>query len=301
MDVLSNASFRTARMYSLVILVIGYVGLSFVWGHQDRLTTLVDARKAIAGVILASQNVEFPERGETSGDEGKKFLRYNWEPYFPALGEIDVNGDKVRIRRRGGGGWAVLISSPDRDAEGWIQSYNENINSLEDIAARIGIFASGGTDPSELYVQIEQRTLGIEVVVPGVGLGFRGMQVVWVCVIAIFGFLVILRDRIQHVLSDEDLAASERWLIIDGEVGIEYVLSQLWLVALAMAPIALSSGLIAGVTTQIAANGAMSNLAMDGLMAAGVLILLVGNGWLALIITSRILELRARRRELASS
>jgi hypothetical protein len=253
----------------------------------------------MAQVILASRNVEFPERGETNGDEVRKFVRYDWDSYFPALGEIDVDGGAVRIRSRGGGGWAVLLSVLERSDEKWIQSYNENIESLGDVAARIGIFASEGTDPSQLYVQIEQRTLGIEVVVPGVGLGFRGMQVVWVCAIAIFGFLVILRDRIQHVLSDEGLAASERWLIIDGEVGIEYVLSQLWLIALAMTPIVLSSGLVAGVTTQIAANGAMSNLAMDGLMAAGVLIVLVGNGWLALNVSSRILELRARRRELA--
>ncbi len=94
---------------------------------------------------------------------------------------------------------------------------------------------------------------------------------------------------------------SERWLVIDGQVGIEHVLSRLWLVALVVAPVALSSGLIVGVTTQIAADGATSNLAIDGLMAAGVLTLLVGNGWLALTATSQILELRVKRLELASS
>jgi hypothetical protein len=250
-------------MYSLVILVIGYVGLSFIWGHLDRLATLVDARKAMAQVILDSPGGE-----------------------FPALGEIVVDEKEVRIRRGGGGGWAVIQTSVGGS------------RSLKDIAARVGIFATQDADPSELYVQIEQRTLGIEVMVPGVGLGFRGMQVVWVSAIAIFGFLVILRDRVQHVLSDKDLAASERWLIIDGEVGIEYVLSQLWLVALVMAPIVLSSGLIAGVAAQKAAKGAMSKLSKDGLMAAGMLVILVGNGWLALNITSRILELRTRRREL---
>lgn len=281
---MSDASLRSARIYSLVILVLGYVGLSFVWGHQQRLTTLTEAREAMARIIVASP----PART------------------YPALGVIEQGVPKdgkvgIRVRRTSGGEWGVAGLTVVEDAGASERSLNRNIALLREVAAQIGIFESQDKDASELYVQIEQRTHGTEVMVPGVGLGFQGMQVVWVCVIATFGFLVILRDRVQHVLSDEGLAMSERWLVIDGQVGIEHVLSRLWLVALVVAPVALSSGLIVGVTTQIAADGATSNLAIDGLMAAGVLTLLVGNGWLALTATSQILELRVKRLELASS
>ena len=276
---MSNASLRSARLYSLAILVLGYVGLSFVWGHQQRLTTLTEARVAVARVLVA-----------LAGNES-----------FPALGEIEQRDGDVRVRRPGGGEWSVAGVATIKDAAARESSLSRNLARLRDVSARIGIFDSGDNDLSDLYLQIEQRTLGTEVMVPGVGLGFQGMQVVWVSVIATFGFLVILRDRVQHVLSDEGLAVSERWLVIDGQVGIELVLSRLWLLALVLVPMALSSGLIVGVTTQIAADGATSSLFKDTVMAAGVLTLLTGNGWLALTAASQILELRVKRLELKGS
>ena len=306
---MSSASLRSARLYSIVILVLGYVGVSFVWQHQQRLITLSQARQAMAWVIVASPGTAgFPALGEieldSGGGESRRPLAVAAviasNPEFDdEIAETDVVTD-VRVRRRGGGQWGVVGLEIPQDAATLNRIYTGNLDRLRDVGAQVGIFDSGDRDPSELYVDIEQRTLGTEVMVPGVGLGFRGMQVVWVCVIATFGFLVILRDRVQHVLSDEELAVSERWLVIDGKEGIEYVLSQLWLAALILAPTALSSGLIVGVTAQIAADGATSSLASDALRAAGVLILLAGNCWLALNTTSRILELRVKRLALAA-
>ncbi len=284
---MSNTSLRSARLYSIAILVLGYVGFSFVWQHQERLTTLSQARLAMASIIAASVGTDFPALGEIE------------------LGDIVASGDfyhvNVTVRRRGGGQWGVARLPVPQGTDEQKQQYDRSLEQLGQVAAQVGIFDSGNAGASKLYVDIEQRTLGTEVMVPGVGLGFHGMQVVWVCVIATFCFLVITRDRVQHVLSDENLAMSERWLVIDGRDGIEYVLSQLWLAGFILAPTVLSSGLILGVTAQTAVDGATSGLAGDALRMAGVLILLAGNGWLALNTASRILELRGRRLALADT
>jgi hypothetical protein len=206
----------------------------------------------------------------------------------------------LRVQRRGGGRWGVAGLSILSTAGQIVREFQRSVDDLLDVAAQVGLFESPDTDVSELYVKIEQRTLGTEVMVPGVGLGFQGMQVVWVCVFATLGFLVLLRDRVQHVLSDDALAMGERWLLVDGQTGIEYALSILWMTILLGSPVILSSGLVFGVTAQIAADGAMSDLGTDILMSAGILLLLTGNGWLALNTTSRILELRRRRLALAA-
>ena len=318
---MSDASLRSARVYSLAILVLGYVGLSFVWGHQQRLATLTEARIAVACIVVASPDSEsFPALGEIEiigtyvlvrrtfgglwgicGAEPTEDGADNTVSPVPTIDETDRQDAQFRVERPGGAEWSVagVGSIVDAAQRQFVLEHNRSI--LHGVAARIGIFDAKDKDESNLYEQIEQSTLGAEVMVPGVGLGFRGMQVVWVSVIATFGFLVILRDRVQHVLSDEGLGVSERWLIIDGRAGIELALSRLWLLALVLMPMALSSGLVLGVTSQIAADGATSGLIKDTLMAAGVLILLTGNGWLALTAASQILELRERRFELVGS
>jgi hypothetical protein len=312
---MSSSSLREARLYSIVILVLRYVGLSYVWDHQQRLATVADARQAMARLIVASRAIDRlaaqQPGSQENGDARVQNLMASTDVRgLAALGEVDesVRSDvkeegrwvDVRVRLRGGGQWGVAKLRTPEGAMGLKQSYDENLAALLDAAAQVGIFESQDADVAELYVKIEQLTLGTEVVVPGVGLGFQGMQVVWVCVVATFSFLVILRDCVQHVLTDDEIAVSERWLVLDGDKGLEYALSQLWLAALIIGPIALSSGLVLGITAQIAADGATSSLGPDILTTAAILVLLTGNGWVSLNTASRILELRDRRLALAS-
>ena len=286
MTMVSDSSLRSARLYSLAILVLCYVGLSFVWSHQQRLAILSEARTAMAEIIVATNN----------------------DASFAALGEITRSVTTGSSQFFFGGSTTtvrILVTSPDGGQWGVVgvdasilnsqSAIDDNRALLSNIAARQGNFESSEDNLTRLYSQIEQAILSTEVLVPGVGLGFRGMQVVWVSVIACFGFLVILRDRVQHVLTDKGLAMSERWLVIDAREGIERFISQLWLIALIVAPLALCSGLIMGITTQIAADGATSPLLGDIFAVIGVLFLLAGNAWLTLTSASRILELREKR------
>jgi hypothetical protein len=45
----------------------------------------------------------------------------------------------------------------------------------------------------------------------------------WVCTILSLGLMIVIRDRVQHVLRDPELAREERWLLVDAVEGLEKI------------------------------------------------------------------------------
>ena len=282
---MSGSSLKSARLYSLLFLLVAYIGINFAWAHHQRLSLLFEARQAVLKLVIAEKESEAPP---------------SWR--VPGLGEIEVtttsftdrsgNTKQVRrvyVRKRGGKVWAVSFTS--RGAFG----REERLGTLEEIAGEAGIVPPNDRGHISLYQEIETKLLGATVTFPVTALAFQGTSVVWASAIVMLGLLVALRNRTELVLKDPELGGGEPWLIVDGRNGLEKWAARVWLAALLVAPWLVSGALVLAFTSQLIADGAATSLLKDTATMALILTLLVVNGWLGLTCVSRILQLRRAR------
>lgn len=288
---MSEPSLQSARLNSIAIVLVGYVGLSFAWQHYERLFVLHEARQAVVKAVAG-----LPELPASISGLGR--IEYLEKQRVSAgfLGLGTTNKYVLVFHRRSGGRWSASALT---NAESLAKSFppQDGLNDLRDIAMQLGIVPASDSSYVNLYQQVENRILGATVNVPGTGMGFSGTLVVWASSIAALGLLIVLRNRVEHVLQDPNLALGQKWLIVDGHRGLELVLARGWLVALALLPFCLVAGLILAISSQLIADGANTGLVQDFGTGAAVLGLLVLNGWMALASVSKILELRRLRLE----
>ena len=146
---MSNASLRSARVYSIIIMVLGYVGCSFVWQHQQRLSVLSEARRAMAQIIVDARASENYRSSDDPAESAvAAVIRASvGEGTFPALGEIeadrytDDNGRllaAVRVLRRGGGRWGVAGSAWPAGADDLNRSFQSNFENRIARQRRVG-------------------------------------------------------------------------------------------------------------------------------------------------------------------
>ncbi len=273
---------RSARLNSLFILLVTYVGLTFAWAHHQRLSLLFEARQTVLQPIVA-------KTGEVSDFR------------VPGLGTIEVSIiqerdqeiTRVSVDKLRGSRWAVTFFSKK---ELFRRKSSPKFN-LEEIAGEIGIISKSDIDPVVLCQQIEAKLLGVTVNVPGIGLSFQGTFVVWTSLIIMLSLFIVLRNRTTLILEDPQLGGGEPWLIIDGQRGIEVWAARIWLVALLFAPWFLSGALILAYTSQLIADGATTSLWTDAVTAGFMFTLLLANGWLGLNSFSCLLQLREARKQ----
>lgn len=234
---------------------------------------------AVAMIVLA----ESREPGFISG-------LGNIEIGYTQIGNAEPEASTFTVISNSGSRWAV-------QPFGRTSLYPSSLakTDLDEVAELLGIIVNQDQGYVILYQEITNKILGATVAVPGTGLGFQGTQVMWVCTILILGLLIVIRDRIQHVLRDPELARDERWLLVDGIDGIEKVVAQIWLLGLLLVPSVVSSGLILTLTIQTTANGAISGWFGDLFTVFASLGLLLLNVWLSLSTVSCVLNLRGRR------
>ncbi len=277
---MTGPSVKSARLNSLLILLIAYIAITFAWAHFQRLSLLWEVRQAIVKLVIAEKGSEAPPSWRVSG-----------------LGEIIVTtvkfrtptggtteGKRVYVRKRGGKGWAVSYTS-----------LADPLGNLQEIAGETGIVPRKDRDHISLYQEIEATLLGASVTVPGTALAFQGTFVVWASAIVMLGLLVALRNRTELVLKDPEFGGGEPWIIVDGRNGLEKWAAGAWLIALLLAPWLMSGALVLAFTSQLIADGAATSLLKDAATAALILTILVVNGWLGLTCVSRILQLRRAR------
>ena len=214
---MSAQSLRVARLNSIAVLIIGYVALTFVWGHQQRLNLLGEARMAVARLVLADS-----EESRFIPGLGKIEVEYEAEEEGP---EEDRQINRFIVVASSGSRWAV---KPYTYKSSFFSAGRLVDVNLDEIAGRLGIFAEPDQEYVVLYQEVSNKIIGATVSVPGTGLGFQGTQVMWVCTLLSLGLMIVIRDRVQHVLKDPELATEERWLLVDGVEGIEKVVAQIW-------------------------------------------------------------------------
>jgi hypothetical protein len=87
-----------------------------------------------------------------------------------------------------------------------------------------------------LYLRIENELLRKEVAFPSSGFSFPVEQAVWLSNIVAFLMLVMLHDRLGHVLADTNLGRGEPWLILDAKDRIAKSVAALWCIGMGIGP-----------------------------------------------------------------
>lgn len=276
---MSNASLHAARLHSLAVLVVVYVGLSFSAAHHQRLSQLWHGRQAMALILLDEQQTGF-----VSG-----------------LGDVTASSqptsaeDNIQTR-------VTIARDSNRSAVSVSDTQRASYDDLRTVALAFEIEDVPTTDTEfqneyvRIYRQIEAKA-GAGLDVPGTGLRFLGANAVWACALFVAALLVIMRDRIQHVLLDPDLARGERWLAVDGRTGLERVMALLEIGGLLFGPSTLVGGLFLVIASQIIADSANSSPAGDVFNGVLSLALFIVNAWLSISTVAHVLELRRLRRE----
>lgn len=283
---MSDGALQSARINSLAVLVVAYVGLSFSAAQHQRLAMLWEARQAIAKIILSLPN-----------NSGRMSI--------PGLGNVEwveaqVSGEGLFMSSREAG---YRMTVDTRTGHRWVVSVDKSSNGYSMLRAVAADFRVQGVptedddnfaDYVRVYEDIEAAA-GQGVEVPGTGIRFLGAKAVWACAFVIAGLLIVMRARIRYVLADPERARSGRWLAVDGRNGLERLLGVAELFGLLLAPSALSSGLILIITSQLIADGADTSVFADAVTATLSLSLLAINAWLSLTTVSLLMELRQSR------
>jgi hypothetical protein len=104
------------------------------------------------------------------------------------------------------------------------------------LALRHAVKPEKGESFEALYLRIENELLGKEVAFPSSGFSFPVEQAVWLSSIVAFLMLLMLRDRLGHVLEDTNLGRGEPWLILDAKDQIAKGVAALWCIGIGFCP-----------------------------------------------------------------
>jgi len=286
---MSGANLQAARLNSLAVLVVAYVGLSFASAQHDRLGMLLNARRAVADILLSLE-----DHG-VGPNSGLGDVRIETRKAFSAASEPH----KVLTVNKRDGRWAVPLPRSWEEANTASTANTYGYAELRDVAAEFRVDIPKEEDFQREYVRVYQdieakASEGVEV--PGTGVRFLGTKAVWASAFFVAGLLIVMRDRLQRVLAKPDATEDERWLALDGRKGLERILATGELLALLFAPSALTASLLLIITSQLMADGAASSVVSDAVTGALSLSLLVVNAWVSLTTVSLLLALRQRRR-----
>jgi hypothetical protein len=281
---MSDGNLQAARINSLAVFVVSYVGLSFATAHHERLSMLMKARGAVATILLAS-----PDRASLGS--------------IPGLGAVDYREGEVSTEGLFGSertsGWRVTVTARNGRWTVSVTGYDDGYADLRDVAAdfRVENLPSEGELPREyvrVYQDIEAKA-GQGVEVPGTGVQFLGIRAVWACTLFVAGLLIVMRDRVQQTLAKGATQDGDRRLAVDGRGGLERALAIGELLGLLFAPPALTAGLLLTITSQVMADGADTSVVSDAAVGTLALTLLCVNTWLSLTTVAQVLALRQRR------
>lgn len=107
---------------------------------------------------------------------------------------------------------------------------------LANLAVSHAVKPEKGEPFEALYLRIENELLRKEVAFPSSGFSFPVEQAVWLSNIVAFLMLVMLRDRLGHVLADTNLGRGEPWMILDANDRIAKGVAALWCVGIGIGP-----------------------------------------------------------------
>jgi hypothetical protein len=109
---MNDSLLSSARLNALLIPLMAYVGITFAWVHNQRLSLLFDARKAVVKEILAEEKALV---NRILTEEEEKAPQKHSIPKV-GLGNLEINrriGEsktkfiRVKVNKWGGKSWSV--------------------------------------------------------------------------------------------------------------------------------------------------------------------------------------------------
>ena len=317
---------NSARTFSLIILVLGYIGWDLGTHHSKRATLLAEARELVtadwvratyrndrtivATMIAAGALVEDPTTKKLVSVPDKPFVAVE------AFGDVTIEMTSSRRTNRFG-----------REEEQDAVDADPTLATLDDLDIRFDIDVTGALGrwsvdamrmydpdqqarlnkiaddievalaraPKDSLTAFERKLYNRKVSVPSIDFAaFRSEQAVWlvelVCVLA----LVVFRSRVHMIRLDPQAGIGAPWLVLDADTPIERAIAGLWI-----AGILLSSWIVTGALL-FTEKDLMMALAEPPILRAVFEFLFIGTlaligGWTSLSAVCDLLRLRAIR------
>jgi hypothetical protein len=293
-----------ARLYSLIVLLALFVDCSIMTTQAQRSDWLSAARQACLYELLSES--EYSEQSDPVA-----YSSFYNHPHFvnvPGAGLGTITYEQtpnytrwvLTVTRGYGGEILWVVSAHVVDIFSVPQKIKKTppyaLDELKDIAFELGLHVSDDSKFDTLFSDIERALTNQTVTVPGLETAFRDSTAPWVISALILILVTMIRNAVRRVLSDRNLAVEEPWMLLDGEEGIEKILSLSWLGTILLAPWIANVCLLIVFSSQTFATGIISSPTSFVLACCIAFVLELGGGWVSLTATSALIQLRNLRR-----
>lgn len=317
----STSYLSSARVYSVLMLLSVYLGFNLATSYARRINLLHEARQAFAVLYLANEDtnpfrqvagigsvnirlIEVDDRSDWFVETRKKHVwlltvvrstgrqwesvvdkaQIETEPVVPSATPVSTTEEAAHTANAA---LSVARSTPDKASA-----------NITRIALELGLKDSDQKHYSLILRDIEQEIVDREVTVPGIDLAFRSDLAPWIISILVIGFLLLIRNCVNTVLLDKELALGEPWIVVDAGTGLEKCVATGWLIAIWIAPWIATGCLLVVLSGGGVADGGIASTTRTTVASIIVMVLVVIGGWASLTVTASLLQLRRQRREL---
>jgi hypothetical protein len=255
-----GAAISSASGSALLILVLLYLGVSQTASYANRMTELVEARKAFASDVLYAF---FKDGGaltlvETSSD-GK--LLWNWDVF------TKVPWADVTISQYPGDDRYVVEVVRKLTEETWSalqyhQSFDTG-NATQQVADRYGFRYETSDDAIKIYPRLEAQLQATDVSFPGIGISLDLTSFTLVMPIVVSACLILL-GHWARTASRSYNHSRLQWILIDADNGLVGLVARCWLVAIGVGPWLLAILFIQAIALMLRSKGTLNTIALDG-------------------------------------
>jgi len=291
------------RTYATTILVVAIFGVATAVSFTNKLDSVMSLRNAFAHDVVATlvNQLETPplqpgrsSATEIADDEAnllQKALPHTYSPLPPwaqSIGVSDIAATHRGFLDSTPTGVSFTVTVNEADNRSWtgrtILPAFPNQPIKPTATATFSAASSAGfeirpdyqkPDYLETFRTTEGALIRQQVALPGVPLQIPVAPVTAICLLTICACLAFITDRVALILAQEQWTWPTTWLLIDSTTFAAKCAARVWLSALFLAPWVLMSFLIGDLALEIRAAGSETSLAVDALMMAGLVLVLV--------------------------
>lgn len=198
--------------------------LSDVRSDEERLTLLKAMQKRV-------ENIDIPPIPEIASEKIRLFSSLQHGLC------LFVTVEEYQIERRWLGRSCFDVKSlAASEPSLTLPANRRHIDDMRILGLRSGLKPEKDEAFQELYLRLEGELLRKEVAFPNSGFSFRVEQSIWLSNLVVILLLVVLHDRIGHVLRGGNLGRGEPWLVLDAKDPIAKGVARLWCLAIGIGP-----------------------------------------------------------------
>lgn len=314
----STAHLSSARVYSILMLLAVYLGFNLATSYARRVGLLQEARQAFAIEFLRSNFTNEFLRTSEGPIPARQITGAGWAGATRSDSKEGKDLWLVSVKRSTGRQWESLVDvsnvtlgtgdravapapqpgeSEQPGAQKNVSASSEALTNLRRIALELGLKDFDHKEYNLILRDIELEVVDREVTVPGIDLAFKSDLAPWIISILTIGFLLLIRNQVEAVMLDKELALDEPWIIVDNSKGLERLVSEGWLISVWLAPWIVTGCLLVIVTGNVVADGGIASRLRTAVVTIATIVLVLLGGWASLTTTASLLRLRRLRHE----